>query len=590
MSKLVTNNLKLFNADQFIESFSEPNFNTYYYFVGTPLPYTNDSTPPALNDNVQSVLVDSYETMLYGKRITSADVNHMTDRYDWVSNTVYTKYTHDNPTLFGSKFFVCVDEGSSYSVFKCIDNNGGAPSTVSPVSGDTSADDDSYFTSDGYQWKYMYSITSTQFNKFATTSFIPVNVDANVVANAVAGSIDNIEVTVSGNSYSAYTNGVFSEVRVGGNNLVYAIDATNSSSNSNFYTDSAIKITSGVGSGQQRKIVGYQVSGSTRRVVLDSEFSVNPTTSSHYDISPLVKITGDGNNAIARAIVNSTSNSIYSIEITSRGSGYTYASAVVSGNTGSINTSSAAVLKVIISPKGGHGSNAAAELAGHHVGISAVFDADASDGKLLNINDFRTIGIIKDPIQREAVLTVSDISGTFAVGEKVTQNSNSFLAYGVVKTVNSSAIVLSNAYGYFAQGNSTFNLLVGNTSGSTAICDLVDQINLYFDQTTRVVGSLQTAQNFTPDELVTQSNTGNGYLYASNSTVVRLVNQKGTIQSSGDTNLYIDGDASDARFLVSNTTLPDLVKGSGDVIYIENFSPINKSNGQTETIKLVLEF
>ena len=590
MSKLVTNNLKLFNSDQFIESFSELKYNNYYYFVGTSLPYPNDSTPPTLGDSVQTVLVDSYETMLYGKRITSDDVCRMTDRYDWVSNTVYTKYRHDNSELFGSKFYVCVDEGSSYSVFKCIDNNNGTPSTVSPASGDTSADDDAYFTSDGYQWKYMYSISSSQFNKFATTAYIPVLVDANVVANAIAGSIDNIEVTTSGSSYAAYTNGVFSEVRVGGNNLVYAIDATNSSSNSNFYTDSAIKITSGVGSGQQRKVVGYQVSGSTRRVIIDSEFSVNPTTASHYDISPLVTVSGDGSNAVARAIVNSTSNSINSIEITSRGSGYTYASATLSGNSGSVNASSSATLKVIISPRGGHGSNAAAELAGHHVGISTVFDADASDNKVINSNDFRTVGILKDPLQREATLSVSSVSGTFSVGEKVTQNNSSFLAYGTVKTVNSTALVLSNAYGYFAAGNSTFNLLVGNSSGSTAVCDLATQINLYFDQTTRVVGSLQTAQNFTPDEVVTQANGGNGYFYASNSTVVRLVNQKGNITYSNSINYYIEGVSSEARFLVSNTALPDLIKGSGDVIYIENFSPINKSNGQTETIKLVLEF
>lgn len=590
MSKLVTNNLKLFGAEQLIESFSEPKFDNYFYFVGTPLPYTNDSSPPLLNDSVQTVFIDPYENMLYGKRITANDVVLMTDRHDWTSNTVYNMYTHDDTNLLSTVFFVCVDEGSSYSVFKCLDNNKGSPSTIFPSASETSADDDMYFTSDGYQWKYMYSITTSQFNKFATATHIPVIVNANVVANAVSGSIDNIKVVVAGNSYASYTNGAFNEVRVGGNNLVYAIDPTNSSSNSNFYTDSAIKVTSGVGSGQQRKIVGYTVSGSTRRVVIDSEFTVNPTTSSHYDISPLVTITGDGSNAVARAIVNSVGNTINSIEITSRGSGYTYATATLSGNNGTVNTSQTSTLKVIVSPKGGHGSNAAAELAGHQVGLSVVFDADSSDGKLINANDFRTVGIIKNPLQREVILTISGASGSFSVGETLTQQSNSFNAYGVVTQANSSTVVLTNALGFFSQGNSTFNVLVGNSSGSTAICDLVSQINLYFDQTTKVVGSLQTAQGFTFDELVTQSNTGNGYFYASNTTVVRLVNQKGTLLKTGDINQYIDGDLSDARFLVSNTVSPDIIKGSGDIIYIENFSPINKSNGQTETIKLVLEF
>jgi hypothetical protein len=34
----------------------------------------------------------------------------------------------------------------------------------------------------------------------------------------------------------------------------------------------------------------------------------------------------------------------------------------------------------------------------------------------------------------------------------------------------------------------------------------------------------------------------------------------------------------------------DFVRGSGDIIYIENIEPILRSNSQSETIKLILEF
>jgi len=258
MSKLITNNIKLFNVDQFIESFSEPNFNIYYFFVGNPVPFANDNSPPVLNDNVQTTLIDPYENMIYGKRITSSDIIQMTPRHDWVSNTVFNKYTHDDPEVMDSNFYVLSDENSSYSVFKCLDNNRGAPSTYRPRISETAADEDFYFTTaDGYQWKYMYSITPTQFTKFATASHIPVFVNSNVVSNSVIGSIDNIEVLSGGSGYASYANGFFQEVLVGGNPLIYAIDPSNASANANFYINSALKVTNGTGSGQQKIITGY---------------------------------------------------------------------------------------------------------------------------------------------------------------------------------------------------------------------------------------------------------------------------------------------------------------------------------------------
>ena len=601
MSKLITNNIRLFNVDQFIESFSEPNFNIYYFFVGNSLPFANDLNPPTLYDNVKTNFIEAYENMIYGKRITSSDVVQLAPRHDWQSGTVYKKYIDDDEDNLNSNFFVLSNEGSSYSVFKCLDNNNGSPSTYRPRLSETAADDDFYFTpADGYQWKYMYSITTSQYNKFATASHIPVYVNQNVVSNAISGSIDNIILTFSGNNYSSYANGNFQEVRVGGNQLIYAIDPINASSNSNFYINCALKITGGIGAGQQRYITGYTVAGSTRRVIIDSAFSVIPTTSSTYEITPLVQISGDGTGAQARALVNAYSNTIYKVEIVERGQGYTYATLTITGNTGIINVSTNtaiqannATAKVVISPKNGHGSNAAAELGAHYVGISTTFDSSLSGSKVVDENDFRQVGIIKDPLFANVVLEISSSTGTFQDGEAVYQSiSGVSNSYGVVTFANDSIVKLSNAYGFFTTGNSTYGVLVGNSSGYTAVCDSSTQPTTYFDQTYKVVGTLQTAQDFIEDEIVYQDTNANGYYYSSNTTVMRLVNKKGTINQSevGGTQYYISGNTSEATFLVSGVVGQDLIKGSGDVIYIENFTPIIKSSGQTETVKLVLEF
>lgn len=760
MSKLITNNLRLFNIDQFIESFSEPNFNVYYFFIGNPIPFSNDNSPPALYDNIKNTFIDPYENMIYGKRVTSSDVVQMIPRHDWTANTVYTKYTHDDPDLMASNFYVLSDESSSYSVFKVLDNNNGAPSTYRPRLSETSADDDFYYTTvDGYQWKYMYSITTSQFNKFATSSHIPVFINANVVGNSVIGSIDNIEVISGGSGYASYTNGYFQEIRVSGNPLIYSIDPVNASSNAGFYINSSLKITNGVGSGEQRTITGYTVSGATRRVVIDSEFTTTPTTSSTYEITPLVTISGDGTGAQARAIVNASSNTIHSIEIIQRGSGYTYASVSVTGNTGIINVSTGttinantASLKVIVSPSGGHGSNAAAELGSKYVCLSTVFDSSLSGSKVIDENDFRVIGILKDPLFANVVLDISSGTGVFSVGETVSQvsqgspiagivitnpgsgytsnavvtitgtntnsasanassnssgrisainisntgqgyilpsvtisapsaiafnsntavsNTDDFIsisgnvfqnndyvkylvatgntalsalsnntsyfivqanssgvklsstlngsainltaglsetghsltgntatatvvvdtkiyntARGIVTSANSTVVKLTNVHGFFVTGNTTVSLLVGNNSGYTAVCDTATQPTTYFDQTFKVSGSLQTAQGFTEDELVFQNQTSNGFFYSANNSVMRLVNKKGNLINQ----FNLIGNSSGAEFLVSGSIPGDLVNGSGDVIYIENFTPISKTNGQTETVKLILEF
>lgn len=865
MSKLITNNLKLFNVDNFIESFTERNYNIYYYFLAYPRPYASDSSPPTLYDNPQTTEIDVYDNMICGRRITSEDVAQMTSRKDWVSDVVYTPYSHDSTNLFTSNFYVVQPESGSYHVFKCIDNNNGSKSTVAPLFSQTAADDDFYFTADGYQWKYMYSITSTQYSKFATADFIPVYVNANVVGNAVSGAIQSIQLTKAGAGYSSYSNGYFQEVRVGGNPLIYAIDSTTASSNANFYINSAIKITSGPGSGQQKFITGYTVSGSTRRVIIDSAFSTAPTTLSKYDISPLVQVIGDGSGALARATVNASSNSIQGIEITSRGQGYTYASVVITGNTGVINvttgstTTNTAVAKVIISPAGGHGSNAAAELGSRNVGISAEFNSTLSGGKVVDENDFRVVGIIKDPLFANVILAVSNGTGTFSDGEVVYQsqgspiagivvtnpgsgyssnatitisgtssvaaianassnstgrisqinisntgqgyiapditisapapvtfnantgvssgddfisiatnvfqnndvvkylvatgntavsglanntsyyvvganssgvklsstlnggainltasatsetghsltgvavssasktfnantqvsNADDFIsisgnafennsivnylvaagntavsglanntsyyvvqanstgvklsstlgggainltasstsetghtlsgnvyavatatavavvdtnktttAYGVVTFANSSVVRLSNSFGIFVTGNSSTSVLTGNTSGYIATCDSVTQPTTYFDQTYKVIGTME-ASEFIEDELITQRTNANGYFYSQSGTganprTVRLVNKRGTINQSDISVAYtIDGATSGGRLNVSALVEPDLVHGSGDVIYIENFSPVEKTAGQIETIKLILKF
>lgn len=63
-------------------------------------------------------------------------------------------------------YYVVTDE---YNVYKCIDNNNGAPSTYKPIG--TNVDPISF--PDGYFWKFMYNIPIALRTKFLTEEYMP---------------------------------------------------------------------------------------------------------------------------------------------------------------------------------------------------------------------------------------------------------------------------------------------------------------------------------------------------------------------------------------------------------------------------------
>ena len=192
MGKLVKSNLNTHNAKQFVESLTESANSIYYVYLGRHTSFDDDNSPPTANNSEESSFYDQYRNMIYGKHVTNNDVSHMIDRKNWTSGRVYTQYDHTNGSLRESDFYAIVQEANSnYSVFKCLFNNNGAPSTDQPTKTETSANDDLYITTaDKYQWKYMYELTQSEFNKFATSEKAPLKIDTNVTGNAVSGAID----------------------------------------------------------------------------------------------------------------------------------------------------------------------------------------------------------------------------------------------------------------------------------------------------------------------------------------------------------------------------------------------------------------
>lgn len=102
--------------------------------------------------------------------------------------------TLGNETLEDSKFY-CMT--SDYHVYKCLDNNGGAPSTVKPYSTSPGR----LILSDGYIWKYMYTVPIASRNKFMTLFDIPVTTAIKAPYYS-RGSINSVTVNAYGLDYT----------------------------------------------------------------------------------------------------------------------------------------------------------------------------------------------------------------------------------------------------------------------------------------------------------------------------------------------------------------------------------------------------
>lgn len=89
-------------------------------------------------------------------------------------------------------------------VFICLFNNFGAASTVMPALsiGGNLPSDPFILTSDGYRWKYLYTITGGQKQAFFTSQWMPVNIESQVTVAAVGGRLDIIKINNGGTGYN----------------------------------------------------------------------------------------------------------------------------------------------------------------------------------------------------------------------------------------------------------------------------------------------------------------------------------------------------------------------------------------------------
>ena len=256
-----------------------------------------------------------------------------------------------------------------------------------------------------------------------------------------------------------------------------------------------------------------------------------------------VAIRGDGSSGVCSVTI--AGGAVTAVTVTAAGSGYTYGYVRVADiNTAGGGALSGSELDCIIEPKGGHGFNAVEELGGFYVMLNTNFEGaeTSNSGDFTTANDFRKITLLRDPKSGGSAATASTLRG-------------------------SKAVLLTGTPGTFTVDEEI------NQASTGAVGKVVE-----YDSTNKILYYIQTRFN-------DQGVDANGNLTAfsgANAITGQTSGASGTPSTSSST---VDNVA-----FTSGYNSGEIDADTGDVIYIENRSPITRASDQTENVKLIIEF
>lgn len=238
--------------------------SSIYVFLSQALVWPDDNNPPTPTQD-ERYLKNVFKNMFVAKKVLANNISPVAQRIDWTSGHVY-QYYRDDIDMFEvdvngfliNEFYI---KNRYDQVFKCLWNNNGGPSTIEPYFKPGNFGTNNVFQdSDGYKWKYLYTIDAGIKKTFMDSYWMPVPVGYNtpnpIGSTAGYGNIDVVNVLNGGSGYdtaNAVVNftitgdgtGAEGTASISGG-IVTDIIVTNSGSN---YTYANASITSALGSG-----------------------------------------------------------------------------------------------------------------------------------------------------------------------------------------------------------------------------------------------------------------------------------------------------------------------------------------------------
>lgn len=467
MTGIFTQNIKNKFIEEFITDVGSSNSN-YYVSFGKFFEWSDDSNPPAANASIKESQINVNKELLIGKKLAQENMSYVASKKIWTSGTVYDYYSHLDAELYNKEYYVI---NSVNRVYKCLFNNYGAESTVEP---NLTINNGDFNTSDGYKWKYMFTVNSAKTKLFTTDEYFPIVPEDTVVQFAEPGAIHVIKVDASGNNYIS-ANGYIDSII---SNTTFKISNTNASTISGAFINSTFYIYSGSGTGGISTITNYVVNNSGKYVFTNNAIR-NIDSTSLYRIDPQVYFSGDGYDAAAIATVNALSGQITNIDMVNRGYNYTYADISIVSNT---NFGSGASAQSIISPPGGHGSDSVTELGCKTLGVSITTSLTDNFPSWLN---YRQIALMYNPkaTANNALFRNSTFNQILNFG--IISAPNLFDEGEVIQGINSRAsatVAFMNTSSLYVLGDTgtfqPFETLVSLSSGKVVIVSTINNKDL----------------------------------------------------------------------------------------------------------------
>ena len=474
--------------------------------------YGTEDVPPLPLDN-QREKISVYDEIIAAKRITTSFARTVIRRYNWdlVANPKFDMWKPDYSATPGgggqvgkttatgqsaiadAKFYVM---NSSYEVFKCLYNG----ENIANPSGQNATEE-----------------PSTVGGNYASATGLYTETTG-------AGYIWKYMYTIPTDDVLKFLSSDFMPI-------VLSTDAS------------------------RQAVVALAVAGAIDVALIEDGGSGLPASQTLY-----TSIKGDGSNGVVKFDTDG-SGTITAASIHARGSGYTYGNVLLgngnlfsdAGLTTAVTTGASAVgaIEVVMPPQGGHGSDHELELNGKRVMTNIRLTYAEGSGDFPVDNDFRSIGIIKDPLDWGTTnfatsdtlsglkaVKITGATADYNVDEKITQTVSGGTAYGTVVS---------------------WTLDSGSTTAG--VLKYIQTNDAHLDQ-----GVVRAFESNGSNAITGEGSTASG-----------------TVDTGYGSSLL-------GVTFASGLAAPEIENNSGDIIYVENRRLITRAPDQIEDIKLVIEF
>jgi len=211
MPAIVTDSLRTLLARQFFDNFVNATAR-YYIGIGRSEVWDSSDTVPTPT-NTPTAISGARNQMQSVKKVQATSL--VVPRYNWSSGTIYSQYDNTVSGYPTQPYYVMNDNNNVYICLETGRNNNGVavPSTIEP----TSANNHSFRSSDGYVWKFLFTVSAERANNFMSSNYMPVKKQAATDSNstgiqlkqkeiqdtAISGAVTSVVITNVGSGYTS---------------------------------------------------------------------------------------------------------------------------------------------------------------------------------------------------------------------------------------------------------------------------------------------------------------------------------------------------------------------------------------------------